>query len=121
MKFLVQQRLTEDDDVFEDHLEPMAGIVADSLEDPPRGEVVWLGGCGSIDDRHYYMLFEAPDLATMEAAVVDLPGLHRIQRVMVMDRDGVGSGVLRGLADRYRRRREAVDSSADGSEPVASP
>lgn len=104
MKFLVRQQLTDEHDVFEHHLEPMADVVADSLDDPPSGPVVWLGGCGNIETLHYYMLFEAPDLATLEEAVSVLPGLHSIERVMAVDPSTIGQGLLRGLADRHRKR-----------------
>lgn len=115
MKFLVRQQLTDGDEVFRDHLEPLAEVVAASLEDPPRGPVVWLGGCGSVANRHYYMLFEAPDQETMEATVANLPGLHSVERVMAVDRHTLARGLMLGLASTYRERRGRQDGG-DGSD-----
>ncbi|WP_375003012.1 hypothetical protein [Aeromicrobium sp. CTD01-1L150] len=104
MKFLVRQQLEADGDVFAEHLEPLANIVADSLEEEPSGPVVWLGGCGNVDERRYYMLFEAPDEATMRAALATVPGVQDVERVMVVDRDTIGLGVLRALGQRHESR-----------------
>lgn len=76
MKFLVRQRLAEGADVTRDHLQPLAAVVTASLEDPPRGPVLWLAGCGDIANNEFYMLMEAPDQETIDEVVKALPGLQ---------------------------------------------
>ncbi|BBG04793.1 MULTISPECIES: hypothetical protein [Pseudonocardia] len=110
MKFLVRQALDEGGDVTRDHLQPMARVVAGSLEDPPRGPVVWLGGCGDIETSEFFMLFEAPDQETMDAAAANLPGLVSCRRVMAVDRSTLARGLMLGLAKDYEDRRAAEDA-----------
>ncbi|PXY25836.1 hypothetical protein DI005_07115 [Prauserella sp. PE36] len=104
MKFMVRQKLGPDEDVTEGHLQPLARLVADSMLDEPKGPVVWLGGCGTVDTKQYYMLFEAPDYATLEAVVKVLPGLQSVERVMAVDKHTLARGLLLGMAKDYDER-----------------
>lgn len=113
MKFMVRQQLPPDADTTEGHLQPLAAVVARSLEDPPRGPVIWLSGCGTIDTKQYYMLFEAPDQETLEECVSALPGLQSVERVMAVDRHTLARGLMLGLAADYeKRQRERTDEVA---------
>ncbi|QVQ54151.1 hypothetical protein J4H86_10910 [Spiractinospora alimapuensis] len=115
MKFMVRQRLPPDADPTEDHLQPLAAVVARSLEDPPRGPVIWLGGCGTVDTLQYYMLFEAPDRETLEECVSALPGLQSVERVMAVDRHTLARGLMLGLAADYEKRRQGEGDQASPS------
>ena len=104
MRFLVRQRLPEGGDVMRDHVLPMAGVVAGSMEDPPRGPVVWLGGCGNIATSEFYMLFDAPDQETIDECVGVLPGLIACERVMSVDRGSIGYRLLQSMAKDHERQ-----------------
>lgn len=114
MKFMVCQKLDEDTDVTEGHLQPLARVVANSLEDPPRGPVIWLGGSGTVDTKQYYMLFEAPDRETIEDCVKVLPGLQSVERVMSVDRHTLARGLMLGMAADYDKRRAKQTPDGDG-------
>ncbi|MEU3270923.1 DUF3303 family protein [Saccharomonospora sp. NPDC006951] len=104
MKFMVRQKLDPDGNVTEDHLQPLARLVADSIQDEPTGSVRWLGGCGTIDTKQFYMLFEAPDHEALQQVVSKLPGLQSIERVMLATKDTLARGLLLGLAKEYEER-----------------
>lgn len=109
MKFMVRQKLDEDGDVMRDHVEPLAGVVAASLEDPPSGPVVWLSGCGTVDTKQFYMLFEAPDRASIDAVFEGVPGVQSIERVMAVDQHTLARGLLLGYAANHKKRQQRQD------------
>lgn len=114
MRFLVRQRLPEGGEVMQDHVLPMAGVVAGSMEDPPRGPVVWLGGCGNIETSEYYMLFDAPDQETIDECVRVLPGLIACERVMSVDRKTIGYRLLQSMAATYDGPRDPAGDTTAG-------
>ncbi|SFB13176.1 hypothetical protein SAMN05216266_105112 [Amycolatopsis marina] len=104
MKFMVRQKLGPEADVVKEHLQPLAYLVADSVQDEPKLPVVWLGGSGTVDTKQYYMLFEAPDYESLEEVVKVLPGLQSIERVMSVDKHTLARGLLLGMAKDYAER-----------------
>lgn len=110
-KFLVCQRLPKGNNVVEDHLQPLADVVAQSLDDPDAATVVWLWGCADIEHDEWHMLFEGPDEAAVAAELRDLPGLSSINRVLYATPENFAYLLMRGMAT---RRVEENGSGLEG-------